>query len=67
MSSKVLKKGQPKQKRGRAIAPLCSPYRVQGSLIFQPALWASCSQDVLAQRSFILTQKFSMFYSAPVN
>ena len=35
-------------------------HRVQRSLIFQPALQSSCSQDVLAR-------KFSMFYSAPVN
>ena len=41
--------------------------RVQRSLISQPALWASCSQDVLAGRSFLLAQKFSMFYGAPVN
>ena len=41
--------------------------RVQRSLIFQPALQASCSQDVLARRSFLLARKFSMFYSAPVN
>ena len=41
--------------------------RVQRSLSFQPALRASCSQDVLAQRLFLLAQKFSMFYSAPIN
>ena len=41
--------------------------RVQRNLNFQPALRASCGQDVLAQRSFLLARKFSMFYSAHVN
>ena len=41
--------------------------RVQRRSIFQPALRASCSRDVLARKSFLLARKFSVFYSAPVN
>ena len=42
-------------------------HRVQRSLIFQPTLRASCSQDVLARRSFLVAGKFSVFYIATVN
>ena len=35
--------------------------RVQRSLIFQPDLWASWSQDVLARRSFLLPKNFQCF------
>ena len=35
-----------------------SLFRVQRSLLFQPALRESCSQDVLARRSFLPAQKF---------
>ena len=41
--------------------------RVQRSLIFHPALRASCGQDILAWGSFLLARKFLMFYSAPIN
>ena len=42
---------------------------VQGTKKFNfPACRSfSCSQDVLAQRSYLLARKFSMFYSALVN
>ena len=35
--------------------------RVQRSLIFHPTFRASCSQDVLARRSFLLARKLLMF------